>query len=58
MLTVDRGNWTRETKFYNEAKMGLRSSEKYLDKCEIDPSRRPQTLSLKEWSKLHVNLMS
>ena len=34
------------------------NAEKCLEQCQIDPSRRPQTLSLKEWSKLHVNLMS
>ena len=39
-------------------KITTQNAEKCLEKCQIDSSRRPQTLSLKEWSKLHVNLMS
>ena len=34
------------------------NSEKYLERSKIDPARRAQTLSLEEWSKLHVNIMS
>ena len=60
---VVRGGFSAPRKqLRNSLSKGLnitpQNAEKYLDKCEIDPSRRPQTLSLKEWSKLHVNLMS
>ena len=60
---VVRGGFSAPRKqLRNSLSKGLnitpQNAERYLDKCEIDPSRRPQTLSLKEWSKLHVNLMS
>jgi len=31
MINVDRGNWTREKKLTDQAKIGLKNSEKYLD---------------------------
>ena len=31
MINVDRGNWPREKKLSNQAKIGLKSSEKYLN---------------------------
>ena len=60
---VVRGGFSAPRKqLRNSLSKGLnitpQNAEKHLEKCEIDPSRRPQTLSLKEWSKLHVNLMS
>ena len=60
---VVRGGFSAPRKqLRNSLSKGLnitpQNAEKCLEKCQIDPSRRPQTLSLKEWSKLHVNLMS
>ena len=60
---VVRGGFSAPRKqLRNSLSKGLnitpQNAEKHLEKCEIDPSRRPQTLSLKEWSKLHVNLMT
>ena len=58
---VRGGFFSPRKQLRNSLSKGLNISPVQAKKCledsNIAPSRRPQTLSLKEWSRLHVNLM-